>query len=204
MNKARSALWIVTTLFLVIQTSAKAESPSSLAPQRTPRVDVFGSVGFLTNADAHGSALVAGTRLRFGPHFALSFDIGYGIIGSSTTVQDRWWLIPSAAVVLPIGPLELDLGFGLGLGTSSGYSDMGEFAREPFNPDWAFQLAPTARAHAIASVPLNADTTAFLRLDVATLLLEGNTIGLRDLNPQPSAMDPIWINVAVGFSFRAL
>ena len=70
--------------------------------------------------------------------------------------------------------------------------------------DWAFQLAPAVRGHGIATIQLNSHFDAFARLDVGSLLLEGNTIGIRDGNPRPGIMDTLWINLSLGLSFRLL
>ncbi len=56
----------------------------------------------------------------------------------------------------------------------------------------------------MATMQLNNTIDVFTRLDVGSLLLEGNTIGFRDGNPRPGIMDTMWINLSLGVSFRLL
>lgn len=151
----------------------------------------------------HGAALSVG--LRFSPvrYLALSFDLGYGVIGAQPTVQDRWWLMPAVAFVIPAGPVRIDVGAGLGLGAASGYATWSDYVAAPFTPVWAFQLVPAVRAHAMAALALRSKVDAFVRIDVASLLL-GAGIGFRVGNDQPAARDTIWYDLAVGVHFWVL
>lgn len=176
-------------------------SPTDPGPQK---LGVFLGVGYLGSVGASGSAANAGVRLSMGGHVALGFDLGWGLTAAANIVHDRWWLMPTVAFTIPVGRVRFDLGAGVGLGTSSGYSDVEEFAAAPFMPDWAFQLVPAVRGHALASMQLNSKFDVFARLDVGSLLLEGNTIGFRDNNPRPGVLDTFWLNLSVGVSFRLL
>ena len=67
-------------------------------------------------------------RLRLGAH-VLSAELGYGVLGGSRGVQDRWWILASYAWRTPLdGATSLELGGGLGAGASSGYTDLDAFA----------------------------------------------------------------------------
>src|SRR5689334_7879840 len=115
-----------------------------------PHVSVYAGLGGLGGEPGAGLALEGGVRLRAGEHFAATFDLGYGVLGRAR-VQDRWWLAPALAFTATLGPVQLDAGAGLGLGASSGYASWRAYADAPFDPDWAFQLVPMARAHVTAS-----------------------------------------------------
>jgi hypothetical protein len=195
---------LTTTVAAAAEPQVSAPVDSSTEEKGPQKLGVFAGIGYLGSPGAHGSALTAGVRYAMGRHAALSFDLGYGVITASPIVHDRWWLMPAVAFVIPAGRAKFDLGVGAGFATSSGYDNMDQFLAEPFMPVWAFQLVPAVRGHAIASMQLNDTFDAFARLDVGTLLLDGNTIGLRDGNPRPGIMDTMWLNLAVGVSFRAL
>lgn len=187
---------LAVVLTLLTSVLATAEEPQKLG--------LFVGAGYLGSPDTHGAAMGAGVRLAMGRHLALSFDLGYGVVGNAATVQDRWWLIPSVALVIPVGRVRFDIGAGVGLGTCSGYSDWRDFAEAPFMPTWAFQLAPAARGHVVASVKVRRNLELFARVDVASLLLDGNAIGFRDNNLQPGARDTMWVNLWLGFQFGLL
>jgi len=185
--------------------SAQSASPDAVgAPINPHELSAFLSVGWLTNTDANGAALDGGLRVALGRYAAFSIDMGYGVIASASNTQDRWWLIPSFALVIPLDAVRFDLGAGIGLGICSGYPDFERFASDPFTPPWAFQLVPTARAHVMASVQLERGLDGFVRFDAGTLLLEGNSIGMRDGNTSPQSVDTLWLHAAVGVSFRGL
>jgi hypothetical protein len=199
-------------LLLAVLTSTAFAEPQLTAPVEPSleepgpqKLGVFAGIGYLSApGGAHGSAFNAGIRLGMGRHAALGFDLGWGLVTASPIVHDRWWLMPTVAFVIPAGRVRFDLGAGLGLATSSGYDNMDDFAAAPFMPVWAFQLVPAARAHAIATMQLNSRLDGFARLDVGSLLLDGNTVGFRDGNPRPGIMDTMWINLSLGVSFRLL
>ena len=169
---------------------------------RGPSVEVLGMVSELDDADDHGLALDAGARLALGRYFALGFDLGYGVMTGARDAQDRWWMIPTAAMVVPVDDLRFELGAGVGLGATSGYTNLDAFARGPFDPTWAFQLAPTIRLHASLSWHVSDGCFVFVRLDAASLMLEGNTIGYRAGNAMPTTADTFWMTSSLGVSFR--
>lgn len=171
------------------------------APQK---LGVFVGLGYLAAPGANGSAASAGIRLAMGRHAALGFDLGWGVISAKKVVHDRWWLMPTLAVVIPVGRVRFDLGAGLGFATASGYDDINQFAGAPFSPVWAFQLVPAARGHLMGTMQLNQTFDAFARLDVGSLLLDGNSVGLRNGNPNPGLMDTMWMNLSLGVAFRLL
>lgn len=174
------------------------------ADDSSQKLGLFAGAGYLGGAESHGGALNAGVRLATGRHFAFSFDLGYGLINTPRSAQDRWWLIPSAAFVVPLGRTRIDLGAGLGLGASSGYSNWADYGDAPFDPSWAFQLVPTARGHAMVTTSVSRRLELFARLDVASLLLDGNKIGLREGNPRPTLADTLWINLWLGVQLGVL
>ena len=165
---------------------------------------VSAGIGYLTSPDLKGSAFALGARWRAAEHIALGFDAGYGVIGKIPDVQDRWWLMPSVALVMPSGSTALDVGAGLGLGATSGYRSWSEYVAGPFNPVWALQLVPTFRVHLQATRKLTKRLDGFLRLDLASLLLRGNSIGSRVGIPDPAVADTRWLDLLIGIQFRAL
>ena len=198
-----------------VRDGASSEQPaapsagSGLETRGTPdparqRLGFFVGAGYLASPGANGAALAAGLRLKVVQHFAVSLDLGYGLVGAATTVQDRWWVMPSLALVVPGGPLRFELGVGVGLGASSGYTSWPAYTAAPFTPVWAFQLVPAARAHVLAAMSLSPRTEFFARLDATTLLLEGNALGFRAGNPHPGATDTVWVNLWVGLQFGLL
>jgi hypothetical protein len=160
--------------------------------------------GYLGNRGLNGAVVTSGVRYLPLRHLALSFDLGYGVIRGSPEVQDRWWLMPAAALVLPAGPVQLDLGAGLGLGATSGYTNWPAYAAAPFGPTWAFQLVPAARAHLQATMPLTEWVDLYGRLELATLLLGGTSLGSRVGNPHPRDGDLEWFALTAGIQFRLL
>lgn len=128
-----------TALALVLAgtaaTTAQAdESPEPRALPPPHSVGLFAGVGALGSPGATGGAFLAGLRLGVGKHFAASVDLGYGLLTAPPTIQDRWWLMPSAALVIPAGSVRLDLGVGAGVGTSSGYLSWSDYDARPFTP----------------------------------------------------------------------
>jgi hypothetical protein len=184
-------------------TTKRAEGPAKLS--------LFTSAGYLSSSNANGAAISTGVRYAVGDHFALGLDLGYGLLALSKTqpggtaalptgMQDRWWIMPTMAVVIPTRiaklPVTFDIGAGFGLGTSSGYRSWSTYAAQPFTADWAFQLVPTVRAHAIASVSVSHNVDVFLRADAAAMILPQNAT--------PSTTDSTWVQLALGTSFRLL
>jgi hypothetical protein len=164
------------------------------------KLGLFTSLGYLGSPGASGTAFGAGLRLGIGRRFAVSFDVGYGVLGAqSGTVEDRWWLIPSMALVLPTRiagrRAAFDLGAGVGLGASSGYPSFSTYVAAPFTPEWRFQLVPAARVHAMGSFSVTRGLDILVRADAASLLMSGSGTGL---------MDTTWLMLSVGAQFRVL
>jgi hypothetical protein len=170
---------------------------------------VFASVGYLGSPGASGAAVNLGVRWRLNRNLALSADYGYGMIGASGAVQDpshevedRWWIMPAVAWVIPTTRVQLDLGAGVGLATASGYPSWSFFGAAPFGPVWAFQLVPAVRVHALAAMRLTGRFEIFARVDAGSLLLGGNSIGIRSADQSPGLMDTTWLNLSLGLRCR--
>jgi hypothetical protein len=207
------ATWSRTAAIVVLLASAlaRADGAQSLTQaERGPRtLGVFASAGYLGSPGASGAAADLGVRWVLNRHVALSADYGYGMIGAAGTVQDpshsvedRWWIMPAVAWLIPTRRVGFDLGAGLGLATASGYPSWASFHASPFGPAWAFQLAPAARLHAMASMPIGPDVDLFARVDAGSLLLGGNSVGIRSGNPTPGAMDTTWLGLSMGARYR--
>jgi hypothetical protein len=172
------------------------------------QLDLVGGVAALGAPGELGLAFVLGTRLALGRYTALRFDIGYGVMGGARSLEDRWWLVPSFAVVAPFDDARVELGLGLGFATSSGYSSFEAFVREPFEDDWAYQLVPAVRGHLALWLELGADVDAYLQLDAGGLVTQGNDVGLR-VGPDDGRLAPndaqlTWATITVGTSHRLL
>ncbi|MDQ3034538.1 MAG: hypothetical protein M3Y87_19165 [Myxococcota bacterium] len=188
-------------------------SPASVHAQDAPatrastvQLDLVGGVAMIGAPGEVGLAFALGTRLALGRYTALRFDIGYGVLGGSRSLEDRWWLIPSFAVVVPVDRLRVELGVGVGFATSSGYTDFDAFVRDPFEDDWAYQLVPAIRGHAALWAELASDVDAYAQLDAGGLLTAGNDLGLRvgpnDGAGTPSDAQLVWATLTVGTSHR--
>jgi hypothetical protein len=112
--------------------------------------------------------------------------------------------VPTVAGVARAGRVRFDVGAGLGLGASSGYASFSAYAAAPFSPVWAFQLVPVARGTVVAAMPLTTTTLGFVRLDVASLLLSGNSLGFRAGNPDVGLASTSWLCLALGAEIGAL
>ncbi len=175
---------------------------ATASAQQLGHLDTWVAVGYLSSFDGAGTALSGGVSFDLGRYVAAGFDLGYGVLGDSTDVQDRWWLMPTLALVLPLSHARLELGAGFGFGAASGYRDMGAFVQAPFDPEWAYQLVPMVRGHLGATIELSADVDGWARVEVASLTLDRTSLGSRVLNPTPRTTDTLWVHVAVGTSFH--
>jgi hypothetical protein len=197
------ARWFSITLRFAIVLAMLAPAiaraaPTSLEPQ--PRkLRAFVGLGYVGSPGGDGGAVLGGLRLSMGKHLALSFDAGYSALSSK---QDRWWLMPSIALVVPAGPVRFDAGAGLVLGTSSAFSTWSDFAAD--RTLWASQGVPAVRGHAIAAVTLTPRFELFARVDVSSQLLEGNTLGWRTGDGPTRNADTMWINLWLGGQFSIL
>ncbi len=197
---------LLTAIVLLRVAPARAQDTTAPRPTRpSPHtLGLLGGLGYLESPSLGGSAFMLGVRYRPITHFALSFDAGYGLLNGDAQVQDRWWLMPSVALVVPVRRLQLELGAGLGFGATSGYRSWDAYFAGPFDPTWALQLVPTFRAHAMAIAPVTRTLDVFVRADTAVLLLGGNSIGSRVNDPDPPAADTLWLDLTVGVHFRVL
>ena len=161
---------------LAVATAARADQPPPEAgiyhENLDPTLGLQAGVVGLASPGAYGSALGAGLRLRFCSSFAASVDLGYGLAGTSPGLQDRWWLFPAVAGIIPAGRLRFDLGAGFGVATSSGYASWAGYDAAPFGPIWHFTV-PAVRAHFAAALPIAHRLHLFARLEIVSLLLVG-------------------------------
>jgi hypothetical protein len=191
-----------TALVVLLTSGLAAAAPERPLPQK---LGLLAGAGYLGSPGMNGAAGVVGVRYLPIKYLALSFDFGWGVIGRMPDVQDRWWLMPSVAVVVPAGQrVRLDFGAGVGFATSSGYPSWSAFTSGPFEPVWAYQLAPALRGHAMALVTLTGRVDLFVRFDVGSLLLDDNSIGIRVPGPRPSKTDTVFYDLLVGVHFRLL
>lgn len=197
----------VTTVAAADPNAPPVPEPDAAARAAHPeptKLSLFTSAGYLASSGANGGALGTGIRYAIGRHFALGFDLGYGLLdvhnGTGTGAQDRWWFIPSMAVVIPARianrDATFDIGAGLGLGTASGYASWSAYASHPFTADWEFQLEPTVRAHAIAALAITPSLDVFVRADAAALVLPHGSSN--------SMTDSTWLMFSLGTRFRLL
>ena len=198
----KTFVFTVSLLAFTLASIAHAENPDKVATKDDGpmKLSVFTAAGYLGTSGGNGGALSTGVRYMIGNHFALGLGLGYGLMAVQDAMQDRWWIIPSMAVVLPahLGklPLSFDIGAGFGWGTSSGYKSWDTYAARPFSADWAFQLEPAVRAHAIAAVSVSKSVDVFLRADAAAMILPQNA--------SSNDGDGMWLMLAAGTRFRML
>jgi hypothetical protein len=167
-------------------------STASAAPTSdAPKVSLFAGAGYLASPGANGAAIEVGARFAVARDVALDFDLGYGVLAAAAgpTVQDRWWIMPALAYVIPAGRVRLDLGAGVGLGASSGYRSWSSYIDQPFMPVWAYQLMPTLRVHAAAWYDLSPRSSVFTRVEAAKLLMSGS---------DSKWMDTTWATLSIG------
>jgi hypothetical protein len=186
---------------MTTSTLARADEPvatptiESSSPD--PRLGFLAGVVGIASPGAYGAALGTGLRLRLGNYFAASVDLGYGLAGASPGMQDRWWLIPAVAGVIPAGSLHFDLGAGFGVATSSGYVSWADYAAAPFTPIWHFTV-PAARAHLAATLPVARALDLYARLEVVSLLLIGSPDADAEL------MNTLWVGLWIGLQYKLL
>ncbi len=185
------------------KTASSTERPRAAASGSTS-LGVYSGLGYLGIRDVNGGAFLVGSRLAVGRHAAFSFDFGWGALKltDSPAVQDRWWLMPSAAFVIPVGPARIDLGVGLGVATTSGYDSSSTFLAAPFDPKWAFQLVPAGRLQAVVMVPVTEHVDIFARPETGMLFGAG-TAGLHKGNEDPPLRDVSWAALFIGAHYRA-
>ena len=187
----------LNAVVLVLLTPAFAAAAPGLLDHGPNPLHAFVGLGYQGSPGGDGANLIGGLRYGMGHHFALSFDAGYGVLSSK---QDRWWLMPAVALVIPMRAVRVDLGIGLGLGTSSCFSTWNDMAAD--QTLWASQGVPTVRAHAVAAFTITEKFELFARADVSSQLLEGNTLGWRTGDGPSRNADTMWINLSLGAQFR--
>jgi hypothetical protein len=193
------ALTGAVLVLLVLARTARADGgagetlePRALSAPHT--VDLFAGAGALASPGATGGAFLAGLRLGIGEHFAASADLGYGLLTAPPTIQDRWWVMPSAALVIPVGSVRLDFGGGAGVGTSSGYVSWSDYDARPFTPIWHYTV-PAVRMHVAAAFPLARNLDLFARADAASLV---------GVTSPSGAIDTTWFALWIGLQPRLL
>jgi|GEM_PF-2389264 len=186
------------------QDTEDAEALSSPTPARAAHFEIAGGLAALGGTDTGGVALTLGGRLLLGSFSVLRLDVGYGLVGNDHEVQDRWWILPGYALLIPIDTMRLEIGASLGFATSSGYPDLAAFGDAPFNPRWALQLVGAARGHVALWFDLDESNAAFIELAVGTLHLEGNDAGVRHGIDNATAAETVWWTLTVGTTFDVL
>ncbi len=189
---------LIAAFLTLVTPTLGAAAPVLLEHEQRP-LHAFVGLGYQGSPGGDGANVIGGLRYGMGKHLALSFDAGYGVLSSK---QDRWWLMPAVAVVVPTQVVRLDLGVGLGLGTSSGFSTWDDMAAD--RTLWASQGVPTVRGHAVAAFTLTPRFELFARVDVSSQLLEGNALGWRTGDGPLRNPDTMWINLSLGGQFRLL
>lgn len=184
-------------LGLLVLVSVWNVAGTAWADRRRVDVELAGDVAYLTNGRDHGTAIDATLRVGFGRHFALGLDVGYGVI-LAPRVEDRWWIVPTASLVVPLDALRLDVGAGIGAGAASGYRDLDAYAAGPFDPDWAYQLAPAIVGHVMLAWLTGESANVFVRLDAGVLAVDGNELGVREQTRERSSADTAWLALSVG------
>ncbi|MHB8420776.1 MAG: hypothetical protein ACYDCL_22100 [Myxococcales bacterium] len=185
-----------TTLGTAARASEPAASSTEPASQ-DPRLGLLAGAVGIGGPGAYGAALGAGLRLRLGSYFAASVDLGYGLAGAASGMQDRWWLFPAVAGIIPAGRLRLDLGAGFGVATSSGYVSWSDYAAGPFMPIWHFTV-PAVRVHLAAAYPVANGLDLYARLEAVSLLLTGAPHGDAEL------ANTLWFGLWLGIQVRLL
>jgi hypothetical protein len=172
---------------------AVAADDATSRARRAPSLDLFAAPGYLGSPTGCGGDVTLGARLGLLSHLATSLDLGYGLLSTRADAQDRWWAIPSIALVIPAGRATFDLGAGVGVGTASGYDSWSFYFAHPFGPGWHYTV-PAAQAHLLGALSLTPQVGLFARLDAGTLL--GVT--------GASLADTTWYGLAVGIRTRLL
>jgi hypothetical protein len=165
----------------------------------SPELGLFIGSGVLASPAGVGAPLEAGVRLELARHFAVSFDLGYSLMSAQPHLQDRWWLMPAAALVLPLGSVRLDIGAGLGMGTSSAFGSWDAFSGD--HTSWKLEYCAAVRAHASASVGVGGPVEVYLRTE-ASGLLTGRGLGCADATRPGTLADATWASLGVGLQLR--
>jgi hypothetical protein len=193
LSRAALCLAIATTAGAA-RADGPADADSTARYDRTAgRLDLTVGAGYLGSPGAYGEAFWTGLRLMLHRRVALGLDLGYGLLDAPPIDEDRWWVIPSVAFVLPAGRVTFDFGGGVGVGTASGYTSWSGYFARPFDPTWAL-TAPAARAHAMIAYALSPQLSLFVRPEVAALLTTS----------RPQLTDTTWVGLVLGAQTRLL
>lgn len=165
------------------------------------RSGVVGSASLLGTPDVGaGLAFDLGARFELNTTHAFSLRAGYGVLVGDRETQDRWWMLASYGVQLPLDRgLRVELGGGLGAGAVSGYDNLDAFIAAPFDPHWAYQLLPAATVHARLWIEDGAHTSWFVGAELGGLV-DVPGLGVREGNAH-QASDLMWLTCSVGTAF---
>jgi len=184
---------LVLVAFPLLAHARNIETNGELADSASSGLAVYVGAGALGSPGTFGSDVALGLRLRAAPHVALELDTAYGLVGSSGVAQDRWWAIPGVAAVLPLGNATLDLGAGMGVGTTSGYESWTAYEAAPFEPT-SHHTVVAGQLHAALTLPISHQFDALMRVQ-AGRLLDGLSL---------SAADGTWLGLTLGVQARIL
>jgi hypothetical protein len=137
------------------------------------------------SAGENGAAFTVGILFRPIRFLQTSVEFGYGLLDGARGPEDRWWVMPTLALVIPAGRMSFDLGGGVGSGTVSGYQTWPSYFAHPFDPCWHI-TEPAVRGHLGFSVPLTGSIDLWGRADVGTIVA-----------PAP-ASDTQWHGLTIG------
>jgi hypothetical protein len=141
------------------------------ATEPSPRRHFAWTLGAVEVASAgqNGGALAVGLVYRPIRFVQASVEFGYGLLDGARGPEDRWWVMPALAVVIPAGRMSFDLGGGVGSGTVSGYQTWPSYFAHPFEPCWHI-TEPAVRGHLGFSVPLTRLIDLWARADVGNIV----------------------------------
>ncbi len=153
--------------------------------------------GYLTTPGGQGAAVVGGMRYSIGRHFAVSLAASYGSLNS---IQDRWWVMPTIAWVIPAGAFRFDFGAGVGSSTATAFASWSDYSRD--QPMWVNEAVPSFRLNAIVAAPISPGFELFARADATMQLLEQTSLGWRRGEAPTRNTGTMFLNLSVGCQFR--
>ncbi|MBS2028495.1 MAG: hypothetical protein JST54_11365 [Deltaproteobacteria bacterium] len=184
----------LVAMFLTVAVPCEARASESTARTDSASAGLafYAGAGVLGSPGAVGSDVAFGLRMRAASHLALNLDTAYGLVAASGVAQDRWWAIPAIAAVAPLGSTTLDVGAGMGVGTTSGYASWSAYAAAPLEPTW-HHTVPAAQLHVSFSIPLE-------HIDLMARAQAGTLLGVAKLAPA----DGTWLGLTLGIQARVL
>ena len=186
------ALFLTVALPCVAHANGADVMTDTSADPGSKGLALYAGAGVLGSPGSVGTDVALGLRLRAATHLALNLDTAYGLVGATGVAQDRWWAIPAIAAVASLGSTTLDVGAGMGVGTTSGYASWSAYGAAPFTPTW-HHTVPSAQLHAALSFPLG-PVDAMARAQAGTLL------GVAGLAPANGT----WLGITLGIQARIL